>query len=123
MSETTIQSLLPQPLVAGNTRPKRLDDEICRPVESFPTRRWYFAMAISLALLGWLTVSLAVTVLGGIGTWGVQNPVGWGFAIVNFVFWVGIGHAGTLISAVLFLFRQRKVMVRLAAARASNRIV
>ena len=43
----------------------------------------------------------------GIGVWGLQNPVGWGFAIVNFVFWVGIGHAGTLISAVLFLFRQK----------------
>jgi Ni/Fe-hydrogenase subunit HybB-like protein len=107
MSETTIESLLPQPLVEGDTRPKRLDDEICRPIESFPKGRWYFAMTISLALLGWLTVSLAVTILGGIGHWGVQNPVGWGFAIISFVFWVGIGHAGTLISAILFLLNQR----------------
>ena len=43
----------------------------------------------------------------GVGVWGLNNPVGWGFAIVNFVFWVGIGHAGTLISAILFLFRQK----------------
>ena len=49
---------------------------------------------------GWL-------VLKGVGIWGLNNPVGWGFAIINFVFWVGIGHAGTLISAILFLFRQK----------------
>ena len=46
-------------------------------------------------------------IFAGVGVWGVNNPVGWGFAIVNFVFWVGIGHAGTLISAILFLFRQK----------------
>ena len=48
-----------------------------------------------------------VSVFEGIGIWGLNNPVGWGYAIVNFVFWVGIGHAGTLISAILFLFRQK----------------
>ena len=47
------------------------------------------------------------SVWDGVGVWGLNNPVGWGFAIVNFVFWVGIGHAGTLISAILFLFRQK----------------
>ncbi|MBU2586037.1 MAG: polysulfide reductase NrfD, partial [Bacteroidetes bacterium] len=51
--------------------------------------------------------SLAVTFIYGVGAWGVNQPVGWGFDIVNFVFWVGIGHAGTLISAILFLLRQR----------------
>jgi len=52
-------------------------------------------------------VSLAITFIKGVGVWGVNQPVGWGFDIVNFVFWVGIGHAGTLISAILFLLRQR----------------
>ena len=50
---------------------------------------------------------MGITVTQGIGTWGNNNPVGWGWAIVNFVFWIGIGHAGTLISAILFLLRQK----------------
>jgi hypothetical protein len=49
----------------------------------------------------------ATSSVEGTGIWGLKNPVGWGWAIVNFVFWVGIGHAGTLISAILFLFRQK----------------
>ena len=52
-------------------------------------------------------VSIGYLVWEGTGVWGLNNPVGWGWAIVNFVFWVGIGHAGTLISAILFLFRQK----------------
>jgi len=57
-------------------------------------------LLILLGSIGWL-------VFDGLGIWGINNPVGWGWAIVNFVFWVGIGHAGTLISAILFLLRQR----------------
>ena len=60
-------------------------------------------MSISLLLLDYI----GYLVWEGIGIWGLNNPVGWGWAIVNFVFWVGIGHAGTLISAVLFFFSQR----------------
>ena len=52
-------------------------------------------------------VCVVITVVRGIGTWGNNNPVGWGWAITNFVFWIGIGHAGTLISAILFLLRQK----------------
>ena len=86
---------------------RRLDDEVFRPVESFPTLRWWFAISITGTLAGVFGLCVAITVLGGIGTWGNNVPVGWGFAIVNFVFWIGIGHAGTLISAILFLLRQR----------------
>ena len=64
-----------------------------------------FCTAISGVLL--LKSMLAYLIWEGIGIWGLNNPVGWGYAIVNFVFWVGIGHAGTLISAILFLFRQK----------------
>src|SRR3954466_9803016 len=68
---------------------------------------WYlgFGAAMSLTLL--LMVSLTYLVLKGVGIWGVNIPVGWGFAIVNFVWWIGIGHAGTLISAILLLLNQK----------------
>ncbi|MBL8854803.1 MAG: polysulfide reductase NrfD [Planctomycetaceae bacterium] len=71
-----------------------------------PPRAWYILMAISLCLLGMLGVLLLHLILSGVGVWGNNNPAFWGWPIVNFVFWVGIGHAGTLISAILFLFRQ-----------------
>jgi Ni/Fe-hydrogenase subunit HybB-like protein len=71
-----------------------------------PPLAWYVAFAFALSLLGVFGLSLGFVVWEGIGAWGHIHPVAWGFPIVNFVFWVGIGHAGTLISAVLFLFRQ-----------------
>jgi Ni/Fe-hydrogenase subunit HybB-like protein len=72
-----------------------------------PTTAWYIAFAVSCGLTGMLMGMIAYLIGTGIGVWGVNAPVGWGFAIINFVFWVGIGHAGTLISAILFLFRQK----------------
>ncbi len=82
-------------------------DKVCYPLEmTLPS--WgliLFFVANSLLLL--LISLLGYLFWEGIGIWGLNNPVGWGYAIVNFVFWVGIGHAGTLISAVLFLFRQK----------------
>ncbi len=68
---------------------------------------WYVAIGISSLLLLNLLVMIAYQVWNGVGVWGNNVPVGWGWPIVDFVFWVGIGHAGTLISAILFLFRQR----------------
>jgi len=67
---------------------------------------WVIGFIISLSLLGMLTCLIGYLLLTGVGVWGNNNTVAWGFPIVNFVFWVGIGHAGTLISAILFLFRQ-----------------
>jgi len=67
---------------------------------------WYVAFGFANLLLLVLLGSIAYLVWEGIGIWGLNNPVGWGWAIINFVWWVGIGHAGTLISAILFLFRQ-----------------
>ena len=94
-------------LVEGNPTLQSDEDDINRPLESFPARRWFLAISITgtLALVG--LACTAYTVLVGIGTWGNNAPVGWGWAITNFVFWIGIGHAGTLISAILFLLRQR----------------
>ncbi len=70
-------------------------------------RGWYFGFAIAFALLMLLTYAIFWLFAIGVGIWGINIPVGWGFAIVNFVWWIGIGHAGTLISAILLLLRQR----------------
>lgn len=67
---------------------------------------WYLAFGIANLLLITLLGAVGYLIWEGIGIWGVNNPSGWGWAIINFVWWVGIGHAGTLISAILFLFRQ-----------------
>ena len=67
---------------------------------------WLLVTAIAFSLLMLLTVSLAYLLAKGIGIWGNNVPVGWAFDIINFVWWIGIGHAGTLISAVLLLFKQ-----------------
>ncbi|PJB37838.1 MAG: hydrogenase [Deltaproteobacteria bacterium CG_4_9_14_3_um_filter_63_12] len=114
----TTEDLLPFPLVPEGTTAKDIDDAVSLPMESFPTRRWWIAFSFSLGLLLIFSVNVTITVSQGIGTWGVNNPVGWGFAIVNLVFWIGIGHAGTLISAILFLFRQhwRTAIARFAEA-------
>lgn len=69
--------------------------------------QWVATVLLGLALVGILHVAIAYLLYKGVGIWGLNNPVGWGFAIINFVWWIGIGHAGTLISAVLLLFRQR----------------
>jgi Ni/Fe-hydrogenase subunit HybB-like protein len=68
---------------------------------------WYFGFAIAFALLMLLTYAVTYLLAVGVGIWGINIPVGWGFAIVNFVWWIGIGHAGTLISAILLLLRQK----------------
>ena len=67
---------------------------------------WLAGLAISFGLMMMMLFSITVLFMYGVGMWGVNIPIGWGFAIVNFVWWIGIGHAGTLISAILLLFRQ-----------------
>src|SRR5436190_4351786 len=70
------------------------------------SRGWLLGFAIAFLLTMILFWAVAVLLIRGIGIWGVNVPVAWGFAIVNFVWWIGIGHAGTLISAILLLLRQ-----------------
>ncbi len=93
-------------LVLGGKGFAEVTDAVARVSERKPTLGWKIAFAMSLSLLGILGLCITYLMLTGVGTWGNNEPVGWGFGIVNFVFWVGIGHAGTLISAILFLFRQ-----------------
>ena len=84
-----------------------ITETVVRPLEWKAPLGWWIVFGISLSLVGVLAVSIAWLFWEGIGVWGNNVPVAWAFDIVNFVFWVGIGHAGTLISAVLFLLRQR----------------
>ncbi len=92
---------------AGATRLAQVTDVVCRVAEApKPPRAWYIAFAIAVSWLGVLSATIGYVVWEGIGVWGNMHPVAWGFPIVNFVFWVGIAHAGTLISAILYLLRQ-----------------
>ena len=98
---------IPEPLVTGGKKWTDVDRDICMHAEQFPTRRWWIAFAVALAFLGMLVFALVTLFYAGMGIAGVNQPVGWGSFIIDFVFWIGIGHAGTLISAVLYLFRQQ----------------
>ncbi len=95
------------PLVLGGHTDTTLTDKICGLAERpRAPRGWWPVFLLSAALALMFFVLIGYLIGRGIGVWGVQVPVAWGFAIINFVFWVGIGHAGTLISAILYLFRQ-----------------
>ncbi len=100
------ESFVREPLVDGDKTYHQVTEDIISPIEKKPGRMWYvgFFFSITLLLLG--VFSVFWEVYYGIGVWGINRTVGWGWDITNFVWWVGIGHAGTLISAILLLFRQ-----------------
>jgi len=96
------------PLVLGGEDLSSVTEAVCevaRPIRM--PLAWYAAFGVSSLLTVALLLSVGYLIVTGIGVWGNNMPVSWGFPIVNFVFWIGIGHAGTLISAILFLFRQK----------------
>ncbi|MCS7044682.1 MAG: polysulfide reductase NrfD [Bryobacteraceae bacterium] len=95
------------PLVQGGMNYADVTEKISTIVEGRPPKQWYIAMGIAVPLALLLFACLGYLVATGIGVWGNNSPVGWGWDITNFVWWIGIGHAGTLISAILFLFRQK----------------
>jgi molybdopterin-containing oxidoreductase family membrane subunit len=107
MAMTETMKFTPEVLVTGHKTLADLNDDVSRPVEAFPTKMWWTCFGATL--FGLCIWAFAVTnfVLRGQGVLGINQPSGWGTDITNFVFWVGIGHAGTLISAILFLFRQQ----------------
>ena len=100
-------SPLREPLIQGHKTYKQISDDICAPVEAAPSKAWMIAVTLSglLALTGFTMIGITITY--GIGMWGLNKTVGWAWDITNFVWWIGIGHAGTLISAILLLFRQK----------------
>jgi Ni/Fe-hydrogenase subunit HybB-like protein len=93
--------------VDGSPALREIDDDIARPLSARPGAGWFGCIAASLAALGIGVGCVTYQIATGIGAWGLNKSVGWAFDITNFVFWIGIGHAGTLISAILLLFRQR----------------
>ncbi len=113
-SEATVR----QPLITGGKTVHDVTNDICSRVEEKPAKSWLLAMAVSLTLLSFGAVAVWELVWEGMGSWGLNKTVGWAWDITNFVWWVGIGHAGTLISAILLLFRQRWRMAINRAAEA-----
>jgi Ni/Fe-hydrogenase subunit HybB-like protein len=96
-----------QPLIEGHKTPHQVTEDVCAAMEGKPTLLWWagFGAAFTMFLIG--AAAVTYLVVTGIGTWGVNRTIGWAVGITCFVFWIGIGHAGTLISAILFLLRQR----------------
>ncbi|MBK8203220.1 MAG: polysulfide reductase NrfD [Bdellovibrionales bacterium] len=94
-------------LILGEKTYKTITEDIVSLLERFPPRRYFAALASAKVLFLVYIVAMGATTFYGMGLQGVNSPVGWGVDIITFVFWIGIGHAGTLISAVLFLFRQK----------------
>ena len=95
------------PLVIGDNDFMSITEKVCRIAETRPPRAWYIAFAVAASATLMFFVMIGYLVLTGVGVWGNNQPVSWAFGITNFVFWIGIGHAGTLISAILFLLRQK----------------
>ena len=94
------------PIVAPGHTPGSVTDKISSIVLQRPPRWWWAAFGASFLLVLVLLHALTKLLFTGVGIWGINIPVGWGFAIINLVWWIGIGHAGTLISAILLLLRQ-----------------
>ena len=112
-----VTSSVRKPLITGGKTVHDVTEDICKQVEGKPSKLWLMAFGISVVTLLIGLVAVVATVWEGIGMWGLNKTVGWAWDITNFVWWVGIGHTGTLISAVLLLFRQKW---RMAINRASE---
>ena len=113
-----VTSSVRQPLITGGKTLKDVTHDISRQVEAKPSLGWLLAFLFSVGVLLLGSIALIATLWEGIGMWGLNKTVGWAWDITNFVWWVGIGHAGTLISAVLLLFRQKWRMAINRAAEA-----
>jgi molybdopterin-containing oxidoreductase family membrane subunit len=103
--EEARERLRPSIVGPGHT-PATVTDKIASVVMDKTPLWWFGGFAVAFSFLMLFLLSVGVLFAKGVGIWGINNPVGWGFAIINFVWWIGIGHAGTLISAILLLLRQ-----------------
>lgn len=95
------------PLVQGNKSYSQISADIIAPIDTKPGKWWFAAMGLASLATLWGFYAIYETLAFGIGTWGVNNTVGWGWAIINFVWWIGIGHAGTAFSIFLLILRQK----------------
>jgi molybdopterin-containing oxidoreductase family membrane subunit len=106
VAEKIPEHMLEPPLIEGPQTDRKLTDSILHPVWRDPQKGWLMLISITGTFLGILILCITYLILTGVGVWGNNSPVYWAFDIINFVWWVGIGHAGTLISAILLLFQQ-----------------
>jgi Ni/Fe-hydrogenase subunit HybB-like protein len=104
---SVVISSLRRPLIEGNKTYHQITEDIVSPMEKAPSREWIIGFILAVAGLALYVFSVTWTIWKGIGSWNLNRTIGWGWDITNFVWWVGIGHAGTLISAILLLFRQK----------------
>ena len=100
-------SKLRTPLVTEDRTYEQISADILDSLERKPSKNWFIGFSISALFMTIGFIVIGYQVGTGIGVWGLNKTVGWSWDITNFVFWVGIGHAGTLISAVLLIFRQK----------------
>lgn len=100
-------SPLREPLVKGGKTYTKITEDITSPIFNKPSKYWFMGLTVAIIALLIGLFFMFVTVRDGIGTWGVNRTIGWGWGITNLVWWIGIGHAGTFISAILLLFRQK----------------
>lgn len=104
---SAIVSPIRDPLIEGSKTYHQITEDICAPTERTPSVAWIIAFIIAASGLAFYVFCVGWTIWMGIGSWNLNRTIGWGWDITNFVWWVGIGHAGTLISAILLLFRQK----------------
>ena len=90
-----------KPLVTGNKSYHDVSVDIAAAIEGKANKQWWIVFSIALVAFLWGVGCMIYTISTGIGVWGLNKTVGWAWDITNFVWWIGIGHAGTLISAVL----------------------
>jgi molybdopterin-containing oxidoreductase family membrane subunit len=101
------EAAIREPLILGHKTYHDITNDIVGPIENKAPRGWYVLMTIASLIAAYGTGCILYLISKGIGVWGLNKTVDWAWDITNFVWWVGIGHAGTLISAVLLLFRQK----------------
>jgi len=101
------EAAIREPLILGHKSYHDITVDVVSPIENKAPRMWYVLISIAGLIGLWGLGCIVYLIATGIGVWGLNKTVGWAWDITNFVWWVGIGHAGTLISAVLLLFRQR----------------
>jgi len=102
-----VEADIREPLILGNKTYHQITEDVCAPIEGKAGKMWYMVFSLAALLALWGVGCILYTIAVGIGVWGSNKTIDWAWDITNFVWWVGIGHAGTLISAVLLLFRQR----------------
>src|SRR5262249_45437744 len=123
VADQRVHRLLPFPASQSSACAalSRITDDVALPLDARPGAGWAAAFAVAAAALLVGVGCVSYEIATGIGVWGLNRTVGWAFDITNFVFWVGIGHAGTLISAILLLFRQqRRTLVHRSGAAVAH---